>query len=118
MYTMNSSNNTFAIHKATAVGFGMKTPLVEIKTLIKADLTLDTNITITYNEAQNTYTFTQNSLATEVYTFIPITIGKLLTLTNNVGITITSGGVSTGLINLQDSSKARVLRVSAGNFAD
>ena len=86
----------------------MKTPFVEIKTLIKADLMLDTNITITYNEVQNTYTFTQNSLATEVYTFIPITIGKLLTLTNNVGITITSGGVSTGLINLQDSSKARV----------
>ena len=96
----------------------MKTPFVEIKTLIKADLMLDTNITITYNEVQNTYTFTQNSLATEVYTFIPITIGKLLILTNNVGITITSGGVSTGLINLQDSSKARVWRVSAGNFAD
>jgi hypothetical protein len=119
---MNASNNTFRIKKETAVGvvvadvlcavpegnYTVKTLLAEIKTFIKSAFVLDTNITTTYNEAQNTYTFKKNSLATEVYTFTPITIGKLLTLTNNVGITITSAGVSTGLINLQDYSKVIV----------
>ena len=122
MYNMNASNNTFRIKKATAVGvvvadvlcavpagnYTVKTLLAEIKTFIKSAFTLDTNITTTYNEAQNTYTFKKNSLATEVYTFTPISIGKLLNMTNNVTITITTGGVSTGLINLQDYSKVIV----------
>jgi hypothetical protein len=122
MYNMNASNNTFRIKKATAVGvvvadvlcevpagnYTVKTLLAEIKTFIKSAFTLDTNITTTYNEAQNTYTFKKNSLATEVYTFTPISIGKLLNMTNNVAITITTSGVSTGLINLQDYSKVIV----------
>jgi hypothetical protein len=122
MYNMNASNNTFRIKKETVVGvvvadvlcvvptgnYTVKTLLAEIKTFIKSSFTLDTNITTTYNEAQNTYTFKKNSLSLEVYTFTPISIGKFLNTTNNVAITITTSGVSTGLINLQDYSKVIV----------
>ncbi len=90
MYNMNATNNTFRIKKATSVGvvvadvlcvvpegnYSVKTLLAEIKTFIKSAFAMDTNITTTYTEAQNTYSFKKNSLATEVYTLTPITIGK------------------------------------------
>ena len=83
MYNIKSKNNEFdtitpnkTLRKTIPEGnYSMKTFMAQLKTLIENDF-----ITITYNEAQNTYTFAKSAELTEVYKIKPISIGKPILL--------------------------------------
>ena len=78
MYNINSKNNKFdiitpneTVRKTIPSGnYSVKTFMAQLKTLIGNDF-----ITITYNEAQNTYTFTKSDELIEEYKIKPISIG-------------------------------------------
>jgi len=87
MYNINETNNQFeiiiddiAIYMKTipSGNCSVKTFMNQIKTLINIDF-----IGITYNDSQNTYTFTRLMIASNTYKLKPITIGKLLGITDN-----------------------------------
>jgi hypothetical protein len=108
MYNINETNNVFEIiTQGTGVtrvipagNYTVKTFMKQLTTLINND-----NITITYNDAQNTYTFAKDTQSTSSYVFKPITMGKLIGLTDNTEYTI---NFTTGLINLINYSKVIV----------
>jgi len=70
MYNINSKNNEFeiitpnetVIKTIPSGNYSIKTLMAQLKILIENDF-----ITITYNEAQNTYTFTKSDELIEVY---------------------------------------------------
>jgi len=108
MYNINVSNNTFEIiTDGTAEVKTIPTGNYTVKTFMKQLTTLINNeeITITYNEAQNTYTFAKDTQSTKAYIFKPVTMGKLIGLTDNTEYTI---NFTTGLINLINYSKVIV----------
>lgn len=108
MYNINDSNNKFEIItdgvveiKTIASGnYTVKTFMKQLKTLINND-----DIVISYNEAQNTYSFTKDDVVIVNYIFKPISMGKLIGLTNDTEYTIS---FTSGLINLIDYSKVIV----------
>jgi len=80
MYNINDTNNQFeiiiddvAIYMKTipSGNYSVKTFMHQMKTLINFDF-----IRITYNDAQNTYTFTRLMTASNAYKLKPITIGN------------------------------------------
>ena len=108
MYNINVSNNTFEIiTDGTVEVKTIPTGNYTVKTFMKQLTTLINNeeITITYNEAQNTYTFAKDTQSTKAYIFKPVTMGKLIGLTDNTEYTI---NFTTGLINLINYSKVIV----------
>ena len=95
MYNINSLNNTLQVNGVNKYipngNYSVKT----FKTILLTLLPVGT--TITYNDAQNTYTFTGTG------TLKPITMGDLIGLTNNLQVSINN--LTTGLINLSVYSK-------------
>lgn len=112
MYNINETNNIFEVitivivegdevrvitRKVIPAGnYTVKTFMRQLTTLINND-----EITITYNDAQNTYTFASIASAS-AYIFKPITMGSLVGLTNNTEYAI---NFTTGLINLINYEK-------------
>ena len=95
MYNINSLNNTLQVN---GVNKYIPNGNYSVKTFKTILLTLlPTGTTITYNDAQNTYTFTGTG------TMKPITMGNLIGLTNNIQVNINN--LTTGLINLSAYSK-------------
>jgi len=112
MYNINDTNNQFeiiivdvAIYMTTipSGNYSVKTFMQQMKTLINIDF-----IGITYNDAQNTYTFTRLMTASNTYKLKPTTIGKLLGITDNIEYEIGTLGYTTGLVNLINYNKVIV----------
>jgi len=111
MYNINSKNNEFdiitpneTIRKTIPLGnYSIKTFMAQLNNLIGNDL-----ITITYNEAQNTYTFSKSAELIEVYKIKPISIGQLIGVLDNHEYEIETSGYTTGLINLINYNKVMV----------
>jgi hypothetical protein len=107
MYNINNTNNKFIITRGTTDttytipegNYSVKTFLAILQTLIN-----DGHITITYNTAQNTYTFLKNGTS-QLHYIIPNKIWGLINLIPTVSYEITSQGLTTGLINLSAYSK-------------
>ena len=95
MYNINATNNCMKVNdilKYIPYGnYSVKT----FRTTLLSLLPLGT--AITYNDAQNTYTFTGTG------TIQPITMGALIGLPNNIQVSINN--LTTGLINLSSFSK-------------
>ncbi len=92
---INSLNNTLQVN---GVNKYIPNGNYSVKTFNTILLTLlPTGTTITYNDVQNTYTFTG------IGTMKPITMGDLIGLTNNLQVSINN--LTTGLINLSVYSK-------------
>ncbi len=92
MYNINSLNNTLQVNGMNKYipngNYTFKTILLTL---------LPTGTVTTYNDTQNTYTFTGTG------TMKPITMGNLIGLTNNIQVSINN--LTTGLINLSEYSK-------------
>ena len=107
MYNVSDKNNVFefiangvvSTKTIPAGNYSVKTFLTQLTTLIGLD-----SISITYNDAQNTYTFKRTSTH-NVYELKPVTIGNLIGLENNTKYHITDAGITTGLINLINYNK-------------
>jgi hypothetical protein len=95
MYNINSLNNTLQVNGVNKYipngNYSVKTFKTILLTLLPA------GTAITYNDAQNPYTFTGTG------TLKPITMGDLIGLTNNLQVSINN--LTTGLINLSAYSK-------------
>lgn len=117
MYNINSNNNQFIIRRGTTdttytipVGnYSVKTFLTQLQTL-----TNDPHITISYNTAQNTYTFTKNGTS-QLHYLIPSKISGLINLLPTTIYEITTIGFTTGFINLVNYSKI-ILRTEGINY--
>jgi hypothetical protein len=114
MYNINENNNVFefitdgvVVSKTIPAGnYSVKTFMVQLSSLIN-----NTDISIKYNEAQNTYTFTKKGTSQSIYKIKPITIGNLIGVGNNIEYeitTVTTSGFKTGLINLVNYNKVIV----------
>jgi len=111
MYNINSKNNEFdiitpneTVRKTIPEGnYSIKTFMAQLKKLIGNDF-----ISIIYNEAQNTYTFTKSNELTDIYTIKPFSIGKLIGVQDNIEYEIGTSGYTTGLINLINYNKVMV----------
>jgi len=111
MYNINETNNQFEIitnsisaTKTIPPGnYSVKTFMNQLKSLININF-----IVITYNEAQNTYTFTTLMTTNNIYKLKPITIGKLIGIIDNIEYEIGTLGYTTGLVNLINYNKVIV----------
>lgn len=111
MYNINETNNQFEIitndipdTKTIPSGnYTVKTFMNQLKTLININF-----IVITYNDAQNTYTFTTLMTTSNIYKLKPINIGKLIGITDNIEYEIGTLGYTTGLVNLINYNKVIV----------
>jgi hypothetical protein len=121
MYNINDNNNQFIIRYSIGditytipVGnYSVKTFMATIAGLIKDD-TAD-NIIISYNTAQNTYTFAKKAGITNVYTLLPNKIWTIINMMPTVLYEITTTGITTGYINLVNYSKI-ILRTEGVNY--
>jgi len=111
MYNINSKNNEFdiitpneTVRKTISEGnYSIKTFMAQLNNLIGNDL-----ISITYNEAQNTYTFAKSVELIDTYKIKPISIGQLIGVLDNQEYEIGTSGYTTGLINLINYNKIMV----------
>jgi len=111
MYNINSKNNEFdiitpneTVRKTISEGnYSIKTFMAQLNNLIGNDL-----ISITYNEAQNTYTFAKSVELIDTYKIKPISIGQLIGVLDNQEYEIGISGYTTGLINLINYNKVMV----------
>jgi len=118
MYNINSNNNQFIIRRTTTdttytipVGnYSVKTFLDMMKSLIN-----DVNIIISYNTAQNTYTFTKKAGITQLHYIIPSKISGIINLLPTTIYEIPTTGFNTGFINLVNYSKI-ILRTEGINY--
>ena len=95
MYNINATNNSLKVNETLKyIPYGNYSVKTFRTTLLSL---LPVGTAITYNDAQNTYTFT----GTE--TIQPITMGALIGLPNNIQVSINN--LTTGLINLSSFSK-------------
>jgi len=111
MYNINETNNQFeiitdsiSVTKTIPTGnYSVKTYVNQTKSLININF-----IVITYNKVQNTYTFTTLMTTSNTYNFKPITLGKLIRITDNIEYEIGTLGYTTGLVNLINYNKVIV----------
>jgi len=121
MYNINDNNNKFnfisIIEGITnmrnciipAGNYSIKTFLKKLKELIDIN-----DINISYNEAQNTYTF--NKIVTSnIYKINSININNVIGILNNTEYEITVNGFITGLINLINYNKV-IIKVDKISF--
>ena len=95
MYNINATNNCLKVNETLKyIPYGNYSVKTFRTTLLSL---LPVGTAITYNEAQNTYTFTGTG------TIQPITMGALIGLPNN--IQVSTNNLTTGLINLSSFSK-------------
>lgn len=119
MYNIYSSNNQFIIRETGVVDITYTIPIgnYSVKTFMAmmSSLINNPNIIISYNTAQNTYTFTKKAGVTTVYRLLP---NKLWTVINMMPATlyeITTTGLTSGYINLVNYSKI-ILRTEGVNY--
>jgi len=119
MYNIYSSNNQFIIRETGVVDITYTIPIgnYSVKTFMAmmSSLINNSNIIISYNTAQNTYTFTKKAGVTTVYRLLP---NKLWTVINMMPATlyeITTTGLTSGYINLVNYSKI-ILRTEGVNY--
>ena len=118
MYNISSANNQFIIRRGTTdttytipIGnYSVKTFLVQLQTLIN-----DPHITISYNTAQNTYTFTKKAGITQLHYIIPSKIWGIINLLPTIEYNIPVAGLTTGYVNLVNYSKI-ILRTEGVNY--
>lgn len=116
MYNINNTNNEFIIRRGTTdttytipVGnYSVKTFLEQLR------VENDPHITISYNTAQNTYTFKKNSTS-QLHYFIPHKIWGLVNMLPTTPYEITTAGLTTGFINLVNYNKI-ILRTEGVNY--
>jgi len=116
MYNINNTNNQFIIRRGTTdttytipVGnYSVKTFLEQLK------IENDPHITITYNTAQNTYSFKKNGTS-QLHYLIPHKISGIINLLPTTAYEITTSGFNTGFINLVNYSKI-ILRTEGINY--
>jgi hypothetical protein len=116
MYNINTSNNQFIIRRGTTdTTYTIPVGNYSVKTFL-AQLLIenDPHITITYNTAQNTYTFKKNGTS-QLHYFIPHKIWGLVNMLPTVPYEITTTGLTTGYINLVNYSKI-ILRTEGVNY--
>lgn len=114
MYNIDSTNNQFQIKDG--VNYINKTIPAgnySVKTFLKILQEIITEkILISYNEAQNNYTFkadtTQSGITDSSYKLRSINIGGLLNINNDVDYDITASGYTSGLVNLVNFNKVIV----------
>ena len=95
MYNINATNNCLKVNETLKyIPYGNYSVKTFRTTLLSL---LPVGTAITYNDAQNTYTFTGTG------TIQPITMGALIGLPNN--IQVSTNNLTTGLINLSSFSK-------------
>jgi hypothetical protein len=117
MYNINNDNNHFIIRRGTEdttytipIGnYSVKTFLVQLQTLIN-----DPHIIISYNTAQNTYSFTKNGTS-QLYYIIPSKIWGLINMIPTTIYEIPTTGLTTGYVNLVNYSKI-ILRTEGVNY--
>jgi hypothetical protein len=119
MYNIYSSNNQFIIRQ---IGVGDTTYTIPIGNYsIKTFMTIlheiinDANIIITYNIAQNTYTFKKKAGVSTVYSLLPNKIWTIVNMMPATFVEITTTGITTGYINLVNYSKI-ILRTEGINY--
>jgi hypothetical protein len=119
MYNIYADNNVFIIRQTGLADISYTIPIgnYSVKTFMAMMTSLinDVNIIISYNTAQNTYTFTKKAGITTVYRLLP---NKLWTVINMMPATfyeITTTGLTTGYINLVNYSKI-ILRTEGINY--
>jgi len=118
MYNINSNNNQFIIRRGTTDttytipegNYSVKTFMAMMSGLIN-----DVNIIISYNTAQNTYTFTKKAGITQLHYIIPSKIWGIINLLPTTLYEITTAGMTTGYINLVNYSKI-ILRTEGINY--
>ena len=114
MYNIDSSNNQFQIKDgANYINKTIPAGNYSVKTFLKILQEIITeHILISYNEAQNTYTFkadtTQSGITDSTYKLRSINIGGLLNISNDIDYSITASGYTTGLVNLVNFNKVMV----------
>jgi hypothetical protein len=121
MYNINDTNNQFIIRYSVGditytipIGnYSVKTFMAMISGLIKDDT--EDNIVISYNTAQNTYTFAKKAGVLATYSLLPNSIYKIINLTPATFVSITTTGIQTGYINLVNYSKV-ILRTEGVNY--
>ena len=114
MYNIDITNNQFQIKDgANYINKTIPAGNYNVKTFLKILQEIITeHILITYNEAQNTYTFkadtTQSGITDSSYKLRSINIGGLLNISNDVDYDIIASGYTTGLVNLVNFNKIMV----------
>lgn len=118
MYNIYSANNQFIIRRdATDTTYTIPEGNYSVKTFLAiiTELINDVNIIITYNTAQNTYTFKKKAGITELYYIIPSNIWKIINMMPTIPYGIPTTGLTTGYINLVNYSKI-ILRTEGINY--
>ena len=118
MYNINNDNNQFIIRRtATDTIYTIPNGNYSVKTFMAmmSGLINDVNIIISYNTAQNTYTFTKKAGITQLYYLIPSKIWGLINLLPTTPYEIPTAGLTTGYINLVNYSKI-ILRTEGVNY--
>ena len=117
MYNIYSANNQFIIRRGTTdtiytIPEGNYTVKTFMATMI--GLINDGHLTMSYNTAQNTYTFYKNGTS-QLHYLIPNKIWGLINLMPTTIYEITSAGLTTGYVNLVNYSKI-ILRTEGINY--
>ena len=118
MYNINNDNNQFIIRRtATDTIYTIPNGNYSVKTFMAmmSGLINDVNIIISYNTAQNTYTFTKKAGITQLHYLIPSKIWGLINLLPTTIYEIPTVGLTTGYINLVNYSKI-ILRTEGVNY--
>ena len=118
MYNINNDNNQFIIRRtATDTIYTIPNGNYSVKTFMAmmSGLINDVNIIISYNTAQNTYTFTKKAGITQLHYLIPSKIWGLINLLPTTTYEIPTAGLTTGYINLVNYSKI-ILRTEGINY--
>jgi hypothetical protein len=118
MYNIYSSNNQFTIRRTvTDTTYTIPIGNYSVKTFMATIISLinDVNIIISYNTAQNTYTFTKKAGITQLHYLIPSKIWGLVNMIPTTIYEIPTTGLTTGYINLINYSKI-ILRTEGINY--
>jgi hypothetical protein len=118
MYNINSTNNQFIIRRtATDTTYTIPQGNYSVKTFMATMTSLinDVNIIITYNTAQNTYTFTKKAGVVVLHYLIPSKIWGIINMIPTTIYEIPTTGRTTGYINLVNYSKI-ILRTDGINY--
>lgn len=117
MYNINNNNNQFIIRRGTTdTTYTIPEGNYSVKTFMATMIGLinDGHLTMSYNTAQNTYTFYKNGTS-QLHYIIPNKIWGLINLMPTIPYQITTAGLRTGYINLVNYSKI-ILRTEGVNY--
>lgn len=117
MYNIYSANNQFIIRRGTTdTTYTIPEGNYSVKTFMATMIGLinDGHLTMSYNTAQNTYTFYKNGTS-QLHYLIPNKIWGLINLMPTTIYEITSAGLTTGYVNLVNYSKI-ILRTEGINY--